>query len=318
MNPAFSVVFLTTLSGAAQGLLIALVGVETAAHLGLVMAPADAFYVTGAVLTLVLGGLGLIASFFHLGHPERAWRAIAMWRTSWLSRECLCLPAFLACAFCYGVAHGFGSPWSLAIGWLGVLASAALFVCSAMIYACLRFLQEWATPLTLVNFVLLGCASGFTLATALTAWFAPGSDSPGTGESVPAVLTLAGCASRKASLVRNARLRPKSTVQSATGIKNPKLVQVSRGFTAGAFNLREFFHGKSAGTLRGVKWGFLAAAFALPVVLMALGAGLHSISVSLTLLAAACLVQYAGLVAERWFFFAEAKHPQNLYYARVG
>jgi DMSO reductase anchor subunit len=60
------------------------------------------------------------------------------------------------------------------------------------------------------------------------------------------------------------------------------------------------------------------AAFVAPVLLMALGAGLHSIDVSLGLLATACLVQYAGLVAERWFFFAEAKHPQNLYYARVG
>jgi DMSO reductase anchor subunit len=118
--------------------------------------------------------------------------------------------------------------------------------------------------------------------------------------------------------VRNARLRPKSTVQSATGIKNAKVVQVSRGFTAGAFNLHEFFHGKSAGTLRGVKWGFLVTAFVAPIVLMALGAGVHSIGISVVLLAAACLVQYAGLVAERWFFFAEAKHPQNLYYARVG
>jgi sulfite dehydrogenase (quinone) subunit SoeC len=316
MNPAFSVVFLTTLSGAAQGLLIALVGVESAAHFGLFTSPGNAFYVTGALISLMLGGLGLIASFFHLGHPERAWRAIAMWRTSWLSRECLCLPAFLGCVTLYGVAHWFGSPWSLAIGWLGVLASAALFVCTAMIYACLRFLQEWATPLTLVNFALLGCASGFTLATALSAWFAP------TLTAALAIcaclLTLAGCASRSASLVRNARLRPKSTVQSATGIRNPKLVQVSRGFTAGAFNLREFFHGKSARTLRGVKWGFLVAAFAVPVVLIALGASRHSIGVSLGLLAAACLVQYAGLVAERWFFFAEAKHPQNLYYARVG
>ncbi|WGS53454.1 dimethyl sulfoxide reductase anchor subunit [Paraburkholderia sp. D15] len=318
MNPAFSVVFLTTLSGAAQGLLIALVGVESAAQLGLIASPAGMFYVTGAGVSVLLGGLGLIASFFHLGHPERAWRAIAMWRTSWLSRECLCLPAFLACAFFYGVAHWLGSPWriTLALGWLGVLASAALFVCTGMIYACLRFLQEWATPLTLVNFALLGCASGFTLAAALSAWFV---SAPTGGLALGAcVLTLAGCASRSASLVRNARLRPKSTVQSATGIHNPKLVQVSRGFTAGAFNLREFFHGKSAGTLRGIKWGFLATAFVVPVVLIALAASLHGIGASLGLLVAACLVQYAGLVAERWFFFAEAKHPQNLYYARVG
>ena len=62
----------------------------------------------------------------------------------------------------------------------------------------------------------------------------------------------------------------------------------------------------------------IATAFAVPVVLLALGAGVHSIGISVVLLVAACLVQYAGLVAERWFFFAEAKHPQNLYYARVG
>jgi sulfite dehydrogenase (quinone) subunit SoeC len=35
------------------------------------------------------------------------------------------------------------------------------------------------------------------------------------------------------------------------------------------------------------------------------------------LLAAAFLVQYAGLLAERWFFFAQANHPQNLYYQRI-
>jgi len=118
MNPAFSVVFLTTLSGAGQGLLIALVGVEAASMLGFGGAAAvpPMFYVIGAALSCLLGVLGLVASFFHLGHPERAWRAIAMWRTSWLSRECLCLPAFLACTFAYGVAHASGSPYTLEIG----------------------------------------------------------------------------------------------------------------------------------------------------------------------------------------------------------
>jgi DMSO reductase anchor subunit len=310
MNPAFSVVFLTTLSGAGQGLLIALFGVEMAERLGLIAAssaPPPMFFVLGAALAVVLGGLGLLASFFHLGHPERAWRAIAMWRNSWLSRECLALPVFLAGAFAYGVAHWFGSPWSLAIGALGVLASAVLFVCTSMIYACLRFLQEWATPLTMINFVLLGCASGFTFATACAARFAP---SLVAGLAVCAgVLTLAGCASRV--------LRPKSTVQSATGIKSAKLEQKSRGFTAGAFNLREFFHGKTPQTLQRIKWTFLVGAFAVPLVLIALGGSVASIALSFWLLCAACAVQYAGLVAERWFFFAEARHPQNLYYRQA-
>ncbi|HVE09732.1 MAG TPA: DmsC/YnfH family molybdoenzyme membrane anchor subunit [Paraburkholderia sp.] len=315
MNPAFSVVFLTTLSGAGQGLLIALVGVEGAAQLGLVAMPPQAFFIAGAALSVVLGTLGLFASFFHLGHPERAWRAIAMWRTSWLSRECLALPLFLACAFAYGVVHALGWPYSLAVGVIGVLASAVLFVCTSMIYACLRFLQEWATPLTMVNFVLLGCASGFTLATACAAWFVP-SLLPGLAVCA-CVLTLAACAARLASLRRNARLRPKSTVQSATGIRDAKVEQKSRGFTAGAFNLREFFHGKTPQTLRRIKWTFLIAGFAVPFVLIALGGSVASVALSVWLLCAACAIQSAGLVAERWFFFAEARHPQNLYYRQA-
>ncbi|SIT47217.1 DMSO reductase anchor subunit (DmsC) [Paraburkholderia piptadeniae] len=317
MNPAFSVVFLTTLSGAGQGLLIALVGVEAASRLGFadVAAVPQLFYVVGALLSCVLGALGLLASFFHLGHPERAWRAIAMWRTSWLSRECLCLPAFLACTFAYGVAHAFASPYTLEIGFVAVAASGLLFICTAMIYACLRFLQEWATPLTLVNFVLLGCASGFTLATACAAWFAPALIGP---LAVGACgLTVAGCASRVASLMRNARLRPKSTVQSATGIRGARVEQKSRGFTAGAFNLREFFHGKTPQTLKRIKWTFLIAAFVVPFCLIVSGGSVRSIGLSFVLLCAASVIQYAGLVAERWFFFAEARHPQNLYYRQA-
>jgi DMSO reductase anchor subunit len=96
-----------------------------------------------------------------------------------------------------------------------------------------------------------------------------------------------------------------------------KVVQTSRGFTAGAFNLREFFHGKSPGTMRRVKWAFLVGAFAAPFALTALGANVRSSSLSMTLLCAACTEQYVGLLAERWLFFAQARHPQNLYYARV-
>jgi sulfite dehydrogenase (quinone) subunit SoeC len=55
-----------------------------------------------------------------------------------------------------------------------------------------------------------------------------------------------------------------------------------------------------------VKWGFLVCAFALPVLLLLAG-----------VYASAFLVQLAGLFAERWYFFAEARHPQNLYYQSV-
>ena len=315
MRPAFSVVFLTTLSGAGQGLLIALFSVDLLMWLhpewSAVLRVPPEFYVCGAALSVVLGVLGLVASFFHLGHPERAWRAVAMWRTSWLSRECLALPVFLATTFLYGLAHWLEMSWSITIGAIAVLASMALFVCTAMIYQCLRFLQEWATPLTMVNFVLLGSASGFTIATACAARLAP--DIASALAIAACVLTVAGCVSRVAALARNDRLRPRSTLQSATGIKADKVRQISRGFTASAFNLREFFHGQSDATMRWVKWGFLIGAFFVPLVLLV--QALHPTSARLLL--AACVIQYAGLLAERWFFFAQARHPQNLYYQRA-
>lgn len=314
MRPAFSVIFLTTLCGAAQGLLLTLVAVEAVARAASVDVP-SAFYVFGALLAVVLGTLGLAASFFHLGHPERAWRAIAMWRTSWLSRECIALPLFLALVTAYGCAHWAGVSNTLAIGGLAAAASLGLFVCTAMIYACLRFLQEWASPFTIVNFVLLGCASGCTLATASAAWLAPAL--VGKLAACACALTLAGCATRLASLARNARLKPKSTVQSATGIRNIKVEQKSRGFTASAFNTREFFHGRSGGTLQVVKIGFVIGAFAVPFVLTGAGALAPRSAAAAIALGAAFVIQYAGLLAERWFFFADARHPQNIYYQRA-
>jgi DMSO reductase anchor subunit len=122
-----------------------------------------------------------------------------------------------------------------------------------------------------------------------------------------------GCVSRVAALAHNERLRSRSTLQSATGIKSGNVRQISRGFTASAFNLREFFHGQSDATMRWVKWGFLVGAFLAPLGLLA--QALHPMSAKL--LIEACVIQYAGLLAERWFFFAQAHHPQNLYYQRA-
>jgi sulfite dehydrogenase (quinone) subunit SoeC len=234
-----------------------------------------------------------------------------MWRTSWLAREVIVLPAFIAAVLLYGLGHRLG--WS-AVPWLGALAfiaCLALFVCTAMIYACLKFLQEWATPLTLLNFVLLGTASGFTLAAPLAFVLAPQFAEPYALAAI--AFTLAAWLSRVATLARNARLRPRSSLQSAIGVRQPRVVQRSQGFTGPSFNTREFFHGATPAFLRAVKWGFLVVTFAVPLALIAAGLAFNAVS----LLAAAFLVQYAGLIAERWFFFAQANHPQNLYYQAI-
>jgi len=162
-----------------------------------------------------------------------------------------------------------------------------------------------------INYTLLGGASGFTAAAAFSAWAAPDVTRFLAGWAF--VITLLGFGSRVASLVRNSRLKPKSTLQTAIGIKHPRIVQKSMGFMGGSFNTREFFHGKSSPVLRSIKWVFLLAAFAVPLALLA-AAWSGAPAVSLLL---AFAVQYPGLLAERWFFFAQANHPQNLYYQAV-
>ena len=312
MNPGFSVIFLTTLIGAGQGLFLGLYAAEIATLLRLAEPqPGSSFYVLGSLLALVFTGLGAIASLFHLGHPERAWRALAMWRTSWLSREGIALPAFMAAVAAYGLGHQFGWRATPAIGAIATVLCLALFVCTSMIYACIKFLQEWASPLTIANYLLLGCASGFTLASAFAAFTA--GDLVAAYAAAAIAFTLMGLATRSASLFRNSRIKYKSTLQSATGIHHPRIVQKSQGFMGGSYNTREFFHGRTLAMLRSVKWLFLVLAFAVPLVL--LGLGMHYGSA--IVLCLAFVVQYAGLIAERWFFFAQANHPQNLYYQAI-
>lgn len=313
MQPAFSVIFLTTLAGAAQGLFLALYATELAGFGQLTQQELHGFLATGSVVALILSVLGLFASFFHLGHPERAWRSAAMWRTSWLSREVIALPVFMGGLFVYAVAQFMGlAAITPVVGALTAVACLTLFVCTAMIYASVRFLQEWASTLTLVNYFLLGCASGLTLATALAAVEGVGAlISPYATAAI--ALTLLAWITRSAALVRNARLKPKSSLQSAIGIKHPRIVQKSQGFMGGSFNTREFFHGRTGDMLRSVKWSFLVLVFPVPVVLLAWGMS----SASVALLSAAFVFQYLGLLAERWFFFAQANHPQNLYYQTI-
>ena len=329
MKPAFSVILLTTLIGVGQGLFLALYTQQSYALFGLLPLQNDAFYGFGSLLALLFLIGGLAASFFHLGHPERAWRTATQWRTSWLSREVIVLPALMAMVFLYGMAALLpyrpvlvilrgGMPIDLSIvsGGIGTILAFVLFVCTAMIYGCLRFLREWHTPLTVINFILLGGASGFTLAAFYATFFATFATPTQAGffAGWAFILTLLGLLSRSASLWRNARLRPASTLQTAIGVKHTHIVQKSQGAMGGSFNTREFFHGKSAAFLRAIKPAFLLLAFGIPLLLLFVSLS-HPYA---WLLAAAFVVQYAGLVAERWYFFAEANHPQNLYYQTLG
>jgi DMSO reductase anchor subunit len=323
VKPAISVILLTTLIGTGQGLFLAYYSAEWFVMLS-ILAPAHTDYSGYAAgLSVILLAAGLLASFFHLGHPERAWRATAMWRSSWLSREVIALPVTLSLMLGYALLKlgtydplvfvlGESIPVSAStlIGFGAVLAVCALYVCTAMIYACLKFLRQWHSPLTVLNFILMGCASGFTLASTISAYTRDGRFAYFVGMAI--FLTLAALASRFASLSRNKNLRNPSSLQSAIGVHHPTIRQIAQGAMGGSFNTRAFIHNYGASVVRLARRSFLVLGFIVPILLLQI-----SSETAWILCASAFMLQYLGLLVERWYFFIEAEHPQNIYYQMI-
>ena len=310
MRPQFSIIFFTTLAGMAQGLLffIALLNIEAP----ILSAPFLAMLALPVSFILLI--LSLVASFFHLGHPERAWRAAMMWRTSWLSREVIALPVVMlltAMTFLF-VVSGLVPSWL----WIALLISIlALWICTAKIYQCIRFIQEWSHPSTLSNFILLGLTSGgLLLEFLLILWNEPSAPLSMSMISGANFILLFLALNLKLWIWRrNQKLKPISNLASATGIKGSNIRQTSMGFMGGSFNTREFFHHQTDRVISNIRKIILLMTYVGPMVLLAFSMN----SPHIAQIAIALLMHYIGLLAERWMFFAEANHPQNLYYQRV-
>ena len=152
MHPAPSVLIFTVLSGLGFGCMVFL---GTSAHL--YGWPAATLWGLGYALAIA----GLLASTFHLGHPERAWRAFSQWRTSWLSREGLAAVATLIAFAPVALSDVFGLGWSRLPGLIGgALALVTLFTTS-MIYAQLKTVprwNHWTTPAQFFAFAVAGGA----------------------------------------------------------------------------------------------------------------------------------------------------------------
>ncbi len=324
MRPAWSIIGFTTLAGLAQGFFLAVLALEVFA--GGAWRSTD--FASAVWFSLTLLGLGLAASVAHLGQPLRGWRAASQWRTSWLSREVIVLPALMAAVGLHALLLQYGldvaSPPVRASGLVAALLCLALWLCTGMIYAALRMIREWATVLTPWCFAAIGMASG----TGLAAWWFSGTSAADATLARHSLAILAACACaatliaaaiKGAWLRRCHLLRPRSTLQSALGIAHPQIRQLSMGMTGGGFNQREFLHRKAGAigrwpallmALGGAVTPLVAYAFAWQQALQAV------VPAPTLLLALGLSSQLLAVLLERWLFFACVQHPQNLYYQR--
>lgn len=310
MHPAYSIIFFTTASGLGYGLL-AMLGLYAAFGL----APASPWF-GGAAIGVALGliTLGLLSSTFHLGHPERAWRAVTQWRSSWLSRE------GVMAIVTYGPAAFLGYGWVIegsrdgVFSLCGLLAagSAAITVyCTAMIYASLRAVPRWRNRWTPPVYLLLALMTGTLWFDALLRLFGAAR----TDVSAIAVIAIALAWVAKRAYWRSTdRAGPAATASSATGLGGDATVRLLESPHSSAnYLLREMGYSVARRHARKLRRTAVALAFALPLALVLAGFFLTpGLAAAFSVLAA--LSGAAGVVVERWLFFAEARHVVSLYY----
>lgn len=305
MHPALSIIVFTTASGLGYGL---------AAVLGLgLLDPAALATKAAWLLALALIGGGLLSSTLHLGNPQRAWRAVSQWRSSWLSREgVMALITFVPLSICAGVALWTGAQ-PILVGLVGSALCAVTVYCTAMIYGSLRSVDGWHSGLTPACYLLFALAGGLTVATAAAA----GGAGPATLLALAAILAQGAAWWIKHLWWRRLdTLKPLSTPESATGLGNIGRVRL---FERPHFNdnylTREMGYRvarKHAAKLRriavicgGLLPGLLLAVAAIAVGVPALAFGAAILAV---------LLHVGGLLVERWLFFAEARHAVMNYY----
>jgi DMSO reductase anchor subunit len=295
MHPALSIILFTTLSG---------VGFGTLTWLGFGAVPEDARQAI-TVAAFIFSVAGLSASSFHLGHPERAWRAFSQWRSSWLSREGVMAVITL----------GLVVPWWYLDQprWLGAsLAVCALLTVytTSMIYAQMKSVQQWYTSLTPAVFICMSLASGGLLC-ALGAAYSEAI----TASAVIAVsLLLVVAWTVKINWWRRADGDIElSDVASATGLAASGQVRMLESPHSGSsylLNEMGFRVGRNhARTLRRIA---LVAGGALPLLALALSLAFENGATVLSLIA--ILAHLIGVLAERWLFFAEARHAVMSFY----
>jgi DMSO reductase anchor subunit len=307
MHPAFSVIFFTVASGAGFGL-FSLLFIADTFKLGGGFSPDQ--LVAGGLMSLALIIFGLLSSTFHLANPKNAWRAFSRFRTSWLSREGVFAVAFMPLALIYLTSIMFDAPLWLreSTGLLAAVLAWITVFSTGMIYACLKTIRQWNTPLVPANYLALGYSSG-SLLLLLGAVMVGLDTTPYIAMSALIVSIAAVLKAIYYFWIRDPGLSP--TINTATGLTRAKVKLLDTGHTHGTFLTQEFGYQLARSQASLLKVLVFVIGFGLPGLMLV---WVFNAQGGQALALVAALAGLLGAAMERWLFFAEARHVVNLYH----
>jgi DMSO reductase anchor subunit len=324
VNPALSVIFFTTLSGAGYGVLMWLgVWIVMAEVRGEPMQRALLLsWLIALCAASVLIAIGLLSSMLHLGKPGRAWRAFSQWRTSWLSREGVmsivtyvpvgALLILIAEAVLRERSVASGASLLAALGVITAVCALATVICTAMIYGSLKTIPAWRHRLVVPGYIAFALLTGGALLAAMTRLAGTAET---TVQSLAAALAGAAVATAAIKLAYWRAIDAQSlpvTRGDAVGLPDRVLSVFERPHTDENYVTREMAFAVARKHARRLRATALFL-FALVPILAAVSAlrFAGAVNVALAISGAAA---FAGAFVERWLFFAEARHVVTLYY----
>lgn len=309
MKPALSVILFTVSSGAGFGLVLLAILFDLFGIGDLTRAT----LLEAGVIGFVLITLGLLASTAHLANPKNAWRSFTRFRTSWLSREGVFAVVFYPFFLLHllGVYLGGGSTpgWALFFGAIAVVLALVTVFSTGMIYASLKTIRQWNNALVPVNYVALALSTGILILYALGLREISG---------VGALMVLAAAVLVLAAIIKATYYfwiaQPGGpTINTATGFTRAKVQILDPGHGFDTFLTHEFGYQPRPFMRRAMKAAVFALAYILPLVLLWPAAQGSELAMWV-----AAISGILGAGAERWLFFAEARHVVNLYHGAQG
>jgi len=315
MHPAFSIIFFTVVSGSGYGLLFLL-------GLGIAIDP-QLVGRNHALIVLATGmaftAAGLTSSLLHLGQPQRAWRSLSQWRSSWLSREGVAALVSFAPLLALGFAlwHGAQACAMRACALMLALMAVITVCCTAKIYTSLKTIHAWHNAYALPGYLLFGSLGGAAWLWALSVVNDAAAVLSRYGLPALVVLLAVTCTVLKRGYwCFIDTTRHPATAESATGLGHYGTVRsVEAPHTEENYLTCEMGFAlarKHAARLRVIALVLFAA---LPVALALLALALGPAAPAIIYAIATALCVTTGIFVERWLLFAEAKHVVMLYYA---